>query len=172
MALSGLSHHVQDKDTVRYVLSLLKVVRNGCLGLTSMNEFVLFNISGGIGTALFFALYTLIETYYPAGWEYKTTVAWVVSYTLSIGWQHALHQAIVFGPPPPGTSYWASLAKTYVVYSASLVISSVLNFVLVESLGASSTFAFVFGLAVTGVVNYVASKTWAFADPASDRKSS
>merc|ERR1711916_239771 len=139
---------------------------NGCLGLSSiiMNEFVLFNISGGIGTALFFALYTLIETYYPAGWEYKTTVAWVVSYTLSIGWQHALHQAIVFGPPPPGTSYWGSLAKTYVVYSASLVISSILNFVLVESLGVSSTFAFVFGLAVTGVVNYVASKTWAFAD--------
>lgn len=128
-----------------------------------MNEFVLFNISGGIGTALFMLLYAGMLAVYPPAWPSPSTVVWAGSYSASIFIQHALHRFIVFGAGDP---YWPSLVKTLAIYSLSLVLSTVLNYVLSEALHVSASLAFGAGLASTGVLNYYASKAWAFQRPA------
>ena len=66
---------------------------------------------------------------------------------LSIVWQHALHLLIVFGFRE---DYWTSLLWTYVSYSASLLISTVLNWVLVENMHVNHGLAWVLTLAATG----------------------
>ncbi|KNC55543.1 uncharacterized protein AMSG_01805 [Thecamonas trahens ATCC 50062] len=131
-----------------------------------MKEFVMFNVSGAIGTALFYALYTALVWAYPVEWPYPATAAWVGSYTPSIAWQHVLHQLFVFGTPEGG-SVLSGLGKTYVVYSASLVGSTAINWLAVEKLSVAANAAFVLGLVITGAINFVASKYWAFADDGS-----
>jgi hypothetical protein len=66
---------------------------------------------------------------------------------LSIVWQHALHQYLVFGV---SDDYWRSLAWTYVSYSASFLLSTVLNWVLVENMQMDTGLAWVVTLASTG----------------------
>ena len=95
-----------------------------------------FQISGAIGTALFFVADLLIFAINPFGlfplpllhslpsskskfigflefadWK-RATVSWLVSYALSIVWQHALHERLVFGSNPD-VPYLSSLGKTH-----------------------------------------------------------
>jgi hypothetical protein len=111
---------------------------------------VLFNVSGVIGTVLFYWFHAAMLAHYPFEAR-KTTVCWFVSYAASIVWQHALHRFIVFGTAAP---YWRSLGRTYVCYSASLVLSSVANDVLVVVLGLGVQLGWVLSLVITGVLNY------------------
>lgn len=56
----------------------------------STKEFLLFLISGGIGTALFYVLYEILFQVFPFE-NYKSSIAWVVAYLCSIIWQMELH---------------------------------------------------------------------------------
>ncbi len=69
------------------------------------------------------------------------------SYAVSIIWQHALHRYLVFGAEG---DYWYSLLMTYATYSTSLLLSTALNYGLVEYLRLSSSLAWVLSLASTG----------------------
>lgn len=81
---------------------------------------LLFNISGGIGTAIFYVVFLGIEYQCKAlGIPAASTVAWVLSYLLSILWQYELHAALVFGRP---AAYWKSLAGCYVAYGVRAVL--------------------------------------------------
>lgn len=60
---------------------------------------ILFYISGGIGTALFFLLYQQMLTWTIVGGS--QSAAWTLSYLLSIIWQHLLHRHLVFGATSP-----------------------------------------------------------------------
>ena len=51
----------------------------------SAKKLFLFNVSGVIGTALHYVVYNAMLTGMPASVESRTTVAWVVSYLMSIG---------------------------------------------------------------------------------------
>eukprot|EP00047_Mylnosiga_fluctuans_P005799 m.242787 g.242787 ORF g.242787 m.242787 type:complete len:142 (-) comp14100_c0_seq1:1324-1749(-) len=124
-----------------------------------------FMLSGLIGTALFklfndaiFAACTLERG--------CATASWFISYMASIVWQHWLHQRLVFGVPAQQTwrEYAISLFWTYVSYSASFVLSTVLNWVLVENLNFGEQAAFVLTLVSTGPINYIALKATAFSD--------
>lgn len=60
----------------------------------SPKEFLLFLISGGIGTALFYILYEFLFKVAPFE-HYKSTIAWVVAYLCSIVWQMELHRRYI-----------------------------------------------------------------------------
>lgn len=83
---------------------------------------LLFNISGGIGTAIFYVVFLGIEYQCKAlDISAASTVAWVLSYLLSILWQYELHAALVFGRP---AAYWKSLAGCYVAYGVRAVLAA------------------------------------------------
>lgn len=89
---------------------------------------IMFQISGIIGTALFYLAY---EAIYAANQLdfHRAGVAWASAYALSILWQHALHRLLVFGPQG---NYIRSLLYCYVCYAVSIVLSSVVMDFLVE----------------------------------------
>jgi hypothetical protein len=110
-----------------------------------------FGLSGLIGTLLFKILFDVLM----AACTFKqgcSAASWFVSYLLSIIWQHFLHERLVFGV---SANYWESLFWTYVSYSASFVVSTALNWVLVENLHFSAGLAWFITLASTGERNSV-----------------
>jgi len=124
-------------------------------------QFLLFNISGGIGTFLFYCLYEfLFSAFEGYVMDRRATIAWCVSYMCSIAWQHSLHRYIVFGSQG---NFWKSLFWTYISYTLSLILSTVANDVLTMSLGVNHRVAWVLTLVATGVLNFFTLKN-AFAD--------
>ena len=79
------------------------------------------------------------------------TVAWFLSYLLSIWLQHFLHSTLVYGWV---TSYWKGLVATYAGYSGSLIASVPINAGLVNGVGLEAGQAWLATLIVTGVANY------------------
>eukprot|EP01125_Pyxidicula_operculata_P012366 TRINITY_DN4060_c0_g1_i15.p1 TRINITY_DN4060_c0_g1~~TRINITY_DN4060_c0_g1_i15.p1 ORF type:complete len:134 (-),score=20.91 TRINITY_DN4060_c0_g1_i15:45-446(-) len=117
------------------------------------DEFMWFNISGLIGTALFYVLYEIVIQLLPFE-NYKVTVAWSLSYLISIIWQHKLHRVLVFGDDAP---YWSSLVMTYISYSFSILLSNVIMFVM-EMLGVNYKIAWGVNIVATGLLNYYSMK--------------
>ena len=115
---------------------------------SSWEQYARFSLSGLIGTILFNVCYEGLLRVCTLD-QGCATASWFVSYLLSIVWQHALHQYLVFGP---AENYWSSLMWAYVSYSASLAISPALHWVLVENMHMSTTIAFVLTLLATGTV--------------------
>lgn len=110
-------------------------------------QYARFAVSGFIGTALFRVCYDLLVEACPFQ-QGCATLSWLVSYFLSIVWQHALHQYIVFGV---SADYWSSLLWTYISYSGSLLLSTILNWILVENLHVNHNVAWVVTLLSTGM---------------------
>lgn len=115
-----------------------------------LKKAVLFNVSGLIGTGLFYALYEALFSVYPSA-----SNCWALSYMISIIWQHALHRYLVFGG---SGNYWSTLLWSYVVYSASIILSTVCIQILVEYLSFGHQLAWIISLLFTGVINYFAVK--------------
>eukprot|EP01130_Rhizamoeba_saxonica_P000491 TRINITY_DN10472_c0_g1_i2.p1 TRINITY_DN10472_c0_g1~~TRINITY_DN10472_c0_g1_i2.p1 ORF type:complete len:138 (+),score=10.37 TRINITY_DN10472_c0_g1_i2:39-452(+) len=109
-------------------------------------RFILFNISGGIGTGLFYIVYEQIYASLP-----YQAYAWTLSYMLSIIWQHALHTFMVFGASKGG--YWKSLFWTYVSYSIGIIASHFIMFIL-EYINLEYRIAWLITLVATGCLNY------------------
>jgi hypothetical protein len=109
-----------------------------------------FVVSGGIGSAAFWALNEVLVAHSPIDWQ-RITVAWFVSYLLSIWLQHFLHSTLVYGWT---TSYFKGLAATYAGYSAALVAGVPINFCLVHYALLSSSQAWLGTLLITGCANY------------------
>ena len=81
----------------------------------------------------------------------KITVAWFLSYLISIWIQHALHAILVYGWV---FSYWKGLLATYTGYSLALFASVPINAVLVNFLRATVSEAWIGTLVLTGMANY------------------
>ncbi len=120
-------------------------------------QFLLFLLSGSIGTVLFYGVYeglhyvlqTLVGT---LGASMLVSLAWAISYLLSIVWQHALHRLLVFGSRG---NYVKSLVATYIAYSLSLVLSSLLSYLL-SAVGMPYQLVWLLSLGATGVFNFFA----------------
>jgi putative flippase GtrA len=65
----------------------------------SSKQFIMFYISGGIGTFFFYILYDQMLNF--SLLEGSQSWAWTLSYLCSIIWQHALHRYLVFGSSSP-----------------------------------------------------------------------
>jgi hypothetical protein len=129
----------------------------GQLDVNSWAYLFWFNLSGTIGTILFFYFDKTLfaSALNPISYQ-RETVTWTVSYIISILWQHSLHRLLVFGTSAP---YVSSLLKVYVAYALSIASSSVINFLLVAYVGASHRQAWVLTLVITGVLNMYTVKT-------------
>ena len=121
-------------------------------GRSTGQESALFFVSGFIGTVLFNLFYMGLFALLPVAEGRRATVCWGISYFASIAWQHKLHAVIVF-PHRHIDNYWASLGKTYAVYSVSFVLSTVLMGVL-EGMGVNYVIAWTVALVSTGLINY------------------
>lgn len=121
-----------------------------------------FTVSGWIGTALFYVFYEWVHALpvesrpsllQQLEWS---TVSWTGSYIISILWQHLLHRHLVFGTQ---ASYWSSLFWTYVSYTLSIFLSSIINHVLVVYLNVYHRYSFNITLFITGIINYYTLKS-------------
>jgi hypothetical protein len=114
-------------------------------------EPVRFATSGCIGSAAFWVLNEGAVAVLPSWTPQIVTVAWFLSYLLSIWLQHFLHSTLVYGWV---TSYWKGLVATYAGYSGSLIASVPINAGLVNGVGLEAGQAWLATLIVTGVANY------------------
>jgi len=114
-------------------------------------QYFWFMLSGAlcdVGQAVIdFCIYNV----YTYEWE-RATVCWTLSYTLSIIVRHSSHRILVFGDFEG--SYCYSLAKTYLTYSSSIIISMFSNHIIVTVLGFNHRDAWIITMIWTGIYNY------------------
>ncbi len=103
-----------------------------------------------IGFAVYYALYFCNFYYILAGF-----ISWLVSVFNAFYWNHKF----VF---QSGNGWWKTLFRTYVSYGASLLVSTLLMYVLVEFLSVSPVVAPVLCLLITVPLNFLLNKFWAF----------
>ena len=112
-------------------------------------ELIRFMVSGSIGSVAFYFLNEAVVNINPVEYQ-KITVAWFLSYVISIWLQHALHAALVYGW---GDSYWKGLIATYTGYSMALFSSVPINAFLVNKLELTVSGAWTGTLVLTGMAN-------------------
>ena len=113
-------------------------------------EPIRFMTSGSIGSVAFYLLNETIVKINPAEYQ-KITVAWFLSYVISIWFQHALHATLVYGWR---TSYIKGLIATYTGYSMALFSSVPINAILVNKFEFTASGAWTGTLVLTGIANY------------------
>jgi hypothetical protein len=118
---------------------------------THVPEPLRFITSGATGSAIFWGLNEVCVAALPENTPAPITVAWFLSYAVSIWIQHFLHATLVYGWK---SSYWSGLAATYVGYSGALFASVPINAALVEYAGTTASQAWLGTLLITGVANY------------------
>ena len=121
-------------------------------------QYFWFVLSGALCDIVQAVIDYAISLIYTSNFE-RATVCWTLSYIISIWVRHFSHRILVFGEYE-GT-YCASLSKTYLTYSSSIVISMVTNWVIVNQMEFSHRQAWVFTMLWTGLWNYFLLKsTW------------
>lgn len=111
---------------------------------------VRFVVSSSTGSFVFYILNEAIVQHVNIPWQ-PITVAYFVSYAISIFVQYFLHASLVYGYQG---SFWAGVASTYAGYTGALFASIPLNAFLVSNLGFDATQAWAGTLLLTGMVNY------------------
>lgn len=114
-------------------------------------QYFWFVLSGGICDILQAFIDYGISLIYVLEWE-RATVCWTLSYIISICIRHSSHRFIVFGEYEG--SYCSSLARTYLTYSSSIVISMLTNHLLVNYFFLTHRQAWLITMLWTGVFNY------------------
>ena len=110
-----------------------------------------FIISGAIGSAAFWGLNEVAVASLPASVPSPISVSFFIAYLISIWLQHFLHSVLVYGWVQ---SYWSGLFSTYTGYSLALVLSTPINYVLVEYIKLGASGAWLGTLIITGIGNY------------------
>jgi putative flippase GtrA len=123
-----------------------------------------FSVSGNIGTLCFYFierfLYSCLlkhEESLPVVMnEYKDSISYFFGYLIQIVTQHLLNALLVYGLDTIDTykKYIATLVAQFAVYGSSLVGSTLLNMVLLQT-GMERTRAFFVTMIVFAAVNYV-----------------
>lgn len=140
-------------DQVAKPLSKLTGVKE-----SEVKNFLLFLLSGCIGTLVFYGMYELLQGAFKE-LSLKTTLSWTTSYTLSIVLQHYLHANLVYKNwnqlrPFFSERYNKSLLLTYAAYLISMGVSSALSLVF-DLVHLDHRLAFLLNLGLTGVLNYL-----------------
>lgn len=116
-----------------------------------------FQVSAFIGTTVFWLINegTMHGLTNIIKWEFQAiplaTVAWFLSYFLSIWFQFVLNSALVYGPPE---AFWKGLFACYTGYTSALFASVPINVSLVQHVGLDSSQAWLGTLTLTGIANY------------------
>ena len=123
-------------------------------GKDNFIQFIKFGLVGVSNTAVGFGVYYLL---YYCGVHYliANIVSWLVSVFNAFYWNNKY----VF---QSGSNWWITLFRTYVSYGASLVVSTLIMYALVEFLHVSPVIAPVICLLITVPLNFLLNKFWAF----------
>lgn len=117
-------------------------------------QFFKFGLVGISNTAVGFGVYYLL---YYCGTHYliANIISWLVSVFNAFYWNNTY----VF---QSGSGWWKTLFRTYISYGASLVVSTLIIYALVEFFHVSPVIAPVHCLLVTVPLNFLLNKFWAF----------
>ena len=137
-------------------------------GFDKVPQYLWFMLSGALCDVVQALIDYCIYLLYTMEWE-RVTVCWTVSYTLSIVVRHSSHRLLVFGDYEG--SYCMSLARTYLTYSSSIIISMITNHLLVSFLDLTHQQAWIITMIWTGVYNYFMLRaSWRFTSLSAERK--
>lgn len=128
--------------------------RNRLTGKNSFIQFIKFGLVGISNTIVGFGVYYLL---YYCGVHYliANILSWLISVFNAFYWNNKyVFQA--------GSSWWKTLLRTYISYGASLIISTMMMYVLVALIHISPVIAPVICLVVTIPMNFILNKFWAF----------
>jgi len=120
-------------------------------------ERVMFVIATLLGTLLFFILFEALYRFSYYSMEHiqtAFTVSYMSAYLISIIWQHALNRCLL--PSFSYNSYWTSLLQTYVVYSFSLGMMTVIGAAAIRWFAFHPRTVTAISLPSSGVLNYLA----------------
>ena len=129
---------------------LINQERCRCFG-RKVPLYFFFVLSGALCDVFQALIDYMIFTVYVFEWE-RPTVCWTLSYIISIVIRHSSHRLLVFGEFE-GT-YCASLTRTYMTYSSSIVLSMITNHLIVSFLLYSHRTAWITTMLWTGIFNY------------------
>jgi putative flippase GtrA len=114
-------------------------------------QYFWFVVSGALCDVFQALIDYIVYHLYVYEWE-RATVCWTVGYTLSIILRHTSHRFLVFGDYEG--SYCSSLGRTYLAYSASIVLSMFSNHYIINILKLSHRDAWIITMLWTGLLNY------------------
>ena len=106
-------------------------------------------IGGAIGLVVYEIIYFL-NPIVP-----RATTSWLISFLIGVPRQHALHRWLTFGDRTP---YWSSLKRAYVLYTTLVVLTTVINYLLVESLHWHHRLAWLTCITTAGAINLIVLK--------------
>ena len=90
----------------------------------------------------------------------RATTSWTIAFLVGVPRQHALHRWLTFTHKTP---YWPSLGRAYVMYSASLLFGTGLDWVLTEPLGVHHRVAWLCCLVMTALISLFLLRSFVFA---------
>jgi putative flippase GtrA len=86
--------------------------------------------------------------------------SWLISFVIAVPRQYSLHRWLTFNSNVPYTPH---LARAYLLYIAIAVVTTSLNWVLVEQLAVAHHLAWLACISTTGLINLFALKPLVFA---------
>lgn len=142
------------RNAEQTVISRCIVSRESLSSKDSLIQFFKFGLVGLSNTAVGFGVYYLL---FFCGVNYllANIISWLVSVLNAFYWNNKY----VF---QSDSGWWETLFRTYISYGASLLISTLLMYALVEYLQISPVIAPVLCLLVTVPLNFLLNKFWAF----------
>jgi putative flippase GtrA len=118
-----------------------------------------------VGALIGLATYQLIYWINPV--QPRAATSWLVAFIIAVPRQYSLHRSLTFRSDAP---YVPHLARAYVLYSCIAVVTTSLNWWLVERLAVPHHLAWLACISTTGAINLFALKPLVFSQRAkSDR---
>ena len=118
-----------------------------------------FVLVGILGVVIGWFVYNLLLVLNPIE-QYKATTTWVLAYIFGIWQQHGLHRALTFENTV--VPYERSLKRSFLAYLVGFLISTPINFTLVEILGFGIQISWGASVLASTLVNYYFLKIFAF----------
>jgi putative flippase GtrA len=112
-----------------------------------------------LGALIGLVTYEIVYFFNP--FEPRAPTSWLAAFAIGVPRQYSLHRWLTFGSAVP---YGPRLARAYVLYAAIALLTTALNWLLVEQLGLPHRLAWLACIATTGLVNLFALKPLVFAD--------
>ena len=125
----------------------------------ALPEKVRFIIVGGFGVLIGWLIYNTIYLLNPID-DYRATSSWLIGYLIGISQQHGMHWAFTF--QGNRRHYGSSLRRAYIAYSGALVLSTVINYIMVEIQGFHYQLAWVVSVGASVVMNYTLLRKFSF----------
>jgi len=119
-----------------------------------MVMFIVSNVLlGALIFFIVFGIFLMVAEHIYSTKELAFSMTYIISYLLSVLWQHRLNRCLVL--KNPGSRYCSGLLQSYLIYSSSLFVTSMMGTYLIKNAGVSPRNVTFLTLSVGGVVNYL-----------------